>query len=1089
MHRPCPMSEAAKASDKSPAPRTSASGRESKGTDRARGGAEAVLALQHSAGNHAVAGLLRSSGHGLDAGTRENMEQRFGADFRDVRIHRGQAASGAALAAGARAITHGRDILFGPGYYDPRTADGKRLLAHELAHVIQQSRKGQGTAAAAAESEARAAASGIVAGKAVAVAIAAGGGGAQCDPMTEQEKQRLRAGAPPPVSLNTLRALGLPVPAPQPKPHAPSKPEPPATPAAPNVGTKTADIGKALPAEALKSDEPDPWAEFKAKIRPRLIEGEFAFSGDYDADTDTGAFKTFRKAELNEALRYYRDVWPTLLPKTAGLSKEAQAMLKYTVDQQKKKQAVEEEHRRNREKKADLAEANAVVTLESDIQRREESRDRINRNYDKLTDRAKTAGERERLQRARVRDLANLPKIREQDPEIYERMRAKQLDAAEGGASNMELYRAGKEDRDKRRAIYKLILARKWELAHRRFELEKKEKEDPTSITAAEKSALEDEEFQVKVLLVHLSGELHREDTREVQADREFVAKKLESEKTSGAAQAPADTTETPGTAAAPSTKDEHWRKLQEETTKTPAADLFQKMSKEQALRMNRPGGGGGLPGVYTGDTEGVFVTEHPQWFRDILNLLIARAPAGSRMPSAAGGSAWDEDASGAQALIHSYLNAWAKRRIAAQSPGEDEKDVAVPSNDEVLDAAVGYSVTNDRARILGGFKGGQAWCAPAAYRALVLGLWKSGLYLKTARSNMEEISEIGKQLKAGGKAVTRANVLNRIGALVNLELNREVSFFFNVWPAADYSDWGGTLAYASAKTKPAPSNADKTHANRFENKHKETLRQRFLGLPAAADAPLLPGDIVTWVSNTVFGPISGHVATIIEEKDRNQGAKNANDFLSHLRVDSGNAGGAIAHEGSVRPEGVNRLVTDRNLRYGEIVGPANSYFYDARGKYDKLAARAGSLSSEDQKTMDDLKGRILKLKSESPYPVHKTPEPGSAADALPGNKWDSMKDRIVPNQKDSVWIINILRGSQLDAHKLIASATTGEGKLDAAKLASMGVLTMPEGLLEIIRTYFTEVLGERTLLATDKKTSAEKAQADRSAAEKTPAK
>ena len=82
---------------------------------------------------------LRSSGQPLDSATREFMEARFGHDFGQVLIHADQRASESARSVNAQAYTVGSDIVFGAGEYDPRSSAGQRLLAHELAHVVQQS--------------------------------------------------------------------------------------------------------------------------------------------------------------------------------------------------------------------------------------------------------------------------------------------------------------------------------------------------------------------------------------------------------------------------------------------------------------------------------------------------------------------------------------------------------------------------------------------------------------------------------------------------------------------------------------------------------------------------------------------------------------------------------------------------------------------------------------------------------------------------------------------------------------------------------------------------------------------------------------
>ena len=66
------------------------------------------------------------------------MEPRFGHDFSRVRIHADARAADAASAVGASAFTVGSDVVFGADQHRPRTSDGSRLLAHELAHVVQQ---------------------------------------------------------------------------------------------------------------------------------------------------------------------------------------------------------------------------------------------------------------------------------------------------------------------------------------------------------------------------------------------------------------------------------------------------------------------------------------------------------------------------------------------------------------------------------------------------------------------------------------------------------------------------------------------------------------------------------------------------------------------------------------------------------------------------------------------------------------------------------------------------------------------------------------------------------------------------------------
>ncbi len=85
-----------------------------------------------------VHALLQQPGRPLDSGARGFMERRFGRDFSQVRIHDGAGAGEASLAVGAHAFTVGSHIAFAPDKYRPDTEDGRRLLAHELAHTVQQ---------------------------------------------------------------------------------------------------------------------------------------------------------------------------------------------------------------------------------------------------------------------------------------------------------------------------------------------------------------------------------------------------------------------------------------------------------------------------------------------------------------------------------------------------------------------------------------------------------------------------------------------------------------------------------------------------------------------------------------------------------------------------------------------------------------------------------------------------------------------------------------------------------------------------------------------------------------------------------------
>lgn len=109
--------------------------------------------LQRYAGNQAVARWLGQKagserhraaepeaerGRPLDGRTRSRMESAFGQDFADVRVHTDAEAASRADRLGARAFTEGQSVSFGQGQYRPGTLVGDALVAHELAHVVQQ---------------------------------------------------------------------------------------------------------------------------------------------------------------------------------------------------------------------------------------------------------------------------------------------------------------------------------------------------------------------------------------------------------------------------------------------------------------------------------------------------------------------------------------------------------------------------------------------------------------------------------------------------------------------------------------------------------------------------------------------------------------------------------------------------------------------------------------------------------------------------------------------------------------------------------------------------------------------------------------
>ncbi len=109
-------------------------------------------------------GPALNGGAPLDPRVRADMEARFGSNFQDVRIHDRNDAHHSAAHLDAKAYTVGDDITFSENRYAPHTAEGKRLIAHELAHVVQQRRGGpsvDGAIGPALEGDAAAAADAI----------------------------------------------------------------------------------------------------------------------------------------------------------------------------------------------------------------------------------------------------------------------------------------------------------------------------------------------------------------------------------------------------------------------------------------------------------------------------------------------------------------------------------------------------------------------------------------------------------------------------------------------------------------------------------------------------------------------------------------------------------------------------------------------------------------------------------------------------------------------------------------------------------------------------------------------------------------
>lgn len=131
-----PMSEASDATEQDKKKKEESAPVQRKATDGAT----------HDAAPSLVNDVLAAPGQPLDAATRGFMEGRFGHDFSNVRIHTDERAARSARSVDALAYTAGSNIAFAQGHYAPRTPMGRQLLAHELAHVVQQSGAGEKSA-------------------------------------------------------------------------------------------------------------------------------------------------------------------------------------------------------------------------------------------------------------------------------------------------------------------------------------------------------------------------------------------------------------------------------------------------------------------------------------------------------------------------------------------------------------------------------------------------------------------------------------------------------------------------------------------------------------------------------------------------------------------------------------------------------------------------------------------------------------------------------------------------------------------------------------------------------------------------------
>jgi hypothetical protein len=150
----------------------------------------------------------RSSGQPLDPGTLAHMESGFGHDFSRVRIHADEAGARSARALGASAYTVGEDVVFGAGAYDPHGAAGRERIAHELAHVVQQSGAGAPARTLSARSDASERAAGDAAARVAAGGTAAVAAGT-AEALVAREEWSLSPDGEPAPTTNVLQEFDV----------------------------------------------------------------------------------------------------------------------------------------------------------------------------------------------------------------------------------------------------------------------------------------------------------------------------------------------------------------------------------------------------------------------------------------------------------------------------------------------------------------------------------------------------------------------------------------------------------------------------------------------------------------------------------------------------------------------------------------------------------------------------------------------------------------------------------------------------------------------------------------------------------------
>ncbi|MEO1272982.1 MAG: hypothetical protein AAFX99_33250 [Myxococcota bacterium] len=427
--------------------------------------------------------------------------------------------------------------------------------------------------------------------------------------------------------------------------------------------------------------------------------------------------------------------------------------------------------------------------------------------------------------------------------------------------------------------------------------------------------------------------------------------------------------------------------------------------------------------------------------------------------------TAFNRESHVAQRLVEAFLRAWHKKTTGSDT---------VNSNLAEMYGRVGFSETNDQALLAGGAVGLPNWCGPATEMAVALGLMKRGLRFKGVNLKLHQTPP--RQTGNAAKDAARARLhKQQIAEAFRASVGKQAAHYLTKW--ASHTD--GSPKDAGAEKRGAWDDA----------KYQE----------------LNTGDEIYLIHPG--GPVSGHVATIIkEDKVGNWDDAMPGDLMSKVTYMSGNTKGAINKHGAYRPETFERELPPQDYDYGETAKWGNKvqelqdqidarkrelgmatgsikvqlqscFIRRIRGQkgYPKsingrdpadfwwghmkdqeaLAPHFGttpgwaeycSILEKDRNTPKDPKLAALERKLAD---VRNDPE----AKGKPLTMEEMQSGRDCPKDANRIWVVSVVRASQLDANSINDEVTAAGGTIEEladggeagrAVLDKYGLTTMP---------------------------------------------